>query len=616
MTGPERVPPRTLAVVCADWPVVAAGFSPDDPTPVVVLHANRVVATNAPARAAGVRVGLRRREAQSRCPEVRVVPHDPARDARRFESVVAALATLTPWVEITEPGVCSCAARGPSRYFGGDEALATLVVRTVLAALARPTDPPPTDSPPPSFPKSAPSCASEQPNGADFAGEVRVGVADGPLVARLAATQAPVGGTVVIPPGGSAAFLAPVPLRVLGPHVPDPEMLSTWLQLGLTTLGDVAALPTGAVLGRFGPDGAWVHRLARGLDPQGLHPEPVPPDVAEAIDLDPPVERSDAVAFAARTAAESLVTHLADRGLACTQVVVTLHTDHDEVHERLWRLDGPARPAGGMRSLAAAIADRARWQVDGWLSAPVRNRPTAGIVRLVLAPGSVEPARGSQLGFWGGGAGAGEQVVRAVARLEALVGPGAVRVAEARGGRHPGTEVELIPTAAIDVSVPRPVPIPGLDDLPDSSPFWVHVGQEGLSRTHPKRRDGHRNEVAEVPSWPGRLPTPSPSLVLDPPQLVEVLDLEGRPVEVDGRGEIHHPPASVHLSPSPERPGRRDTDTPIRVVAWAGPWPVDERWWDPAERRRQARVQVVTEDGDALLLARHDRRWWLTAVHT
>ena len=53
----------------------------------------------------------------------------------------------------------------------------------------------------------------------------------------------------------------------------------------------------------------------------------------------------------------------------------------------------------------------------------------------------------------------------------------------------------------------------------------------------------------------------------------------------------------------------------MRVVAWAGPWPVDERWWDPAERRRQARVQVVTEGGDALLLSRHDRRWWLTAVH-
>jgi protein ImuB len=110
-------------------------------------------------------------------------------------------------------------------------------------------------------------------------------------------------------------------------------------------------------------------------------------------------------------------------------------------------------------------------------------------------------------------------------------------------------------------------------------------------------------------------------LVIDPPQLVEVLDAEGRPVEVDGRGEIHHPPASVCLAPATEPVGgarpvpRRRTEPTMRVVAWAGPWPVDERWWDPAERRRQARVQVVTEGGDALLLSRHDRRWWLTAVH-
>jgi protein ImuB len=651
-TGPDRLPPRTLAVVCADWPVIAAGFAPDDPTPVAVLHANRVVATNAAARSAGVRVGLRRREAQGRCPEVLVVAHDPARDARRFEPVVAALATLTPWVEITEPGVCSCAARGPSRYFGGDAALAALVVRTVLAV---------DDSPDSPAPKSggkggaaqhpAPNLGEQEPGGVpdDRATtpthppiEVRVGVADGPLVARLAATQAPAEGTVVVPAGGSAAFLAPVPLRVLGPHAPDPDVLSTWLQLGLTTLGDVAALPTGAVLGRFGPDGAWVHRLARGLDPQGLRPEPVPPDVAETIDLDPPVERADAVAFAARTAAESLVERLSGRGLACTQVVVTLHTDHDEVHERLWRLDGPARPAGGTRPLAAAIADRARWQVDGWLSGPVRNRPTAGIARLVLAPGTVEPARGSQLGFWGGSAGAGEQVVRAVARLEALVGPEAVRVAEARGGRHPGTEVELVPTAAVDVSVARTVAMPD-----DPLPFWVRDDQAGWLDAHPKRdrdddgeldavdpgkttssgktagtgRAAKSGDAVEWPTWPGRLPAPSPSLVLDPPQLVEVLDDEGRPVEVDGRGEIHHPPASVCLSPASEPVGgarsvqRGRAEPTIRVVAWAGPWPVDERWWDPAERRRQARVQVVTEDGDALLLARHDRRWWLTAVH-
>ena len=529
---------RTLAVLCPDWEVVAAGFEAADPRPVAVVRANRVVATNAAARADDVVVGARRREAQGRCPDLLIVAHDPARDARAFEPVVAALATLTPRVEITEPGVCSFATRGPSRYFGGDEALA----QRAAAAAA----------------------------GADPDLDVRVGVADGPLVARLAATRAGRGRPRVVPPGTAAAFLAPAPLAALATFVPDPDVLDTWERLGLTTIGEVGALPTGAVVARFGPAGQWVHRLARGLDPQLLRPEPVPPDVTVAADLDPPAERAEAVAFVARTLAEELVDRLGGWGLACTQVVVTAHTEHGETHERCWRLDGPARASGAPRSLAAAIADRARWQVDGWLSGPAAIRPTAGVSRLVLAPGSVEPARGRQLGFWGGEAGAGERVVRAVARLEGLVGPDAVRVAEARGGRRSGDEVGLVPTAAVDVSVARQVAL-----------------------------------TFGAAPWPGRLPAPSPSVVHRPARPAEVLDAEGRSVEVTGRGEVRRPPHTVRV----------EADPPHDVVAWAGPWPVDQRWWDAEAHERRARLQVVTDQGVALLLGRADGSWWVDAVY-
>jgi hypothetical protein len=29
------------------------------------------------------------------------------------------------------------------------------------------------------------------------------------------------------------------------------------------------------------------------------------------------------------------------------------------------------------------------------------------------------------------------------------------------------------------------------------------------------------------------------------------------------------------------------------VVAWAGPWPVEERWWDPRRARRAVRLQLL-----------------------
>ena len=84
---------RVLALWCMDWPAVAAasaaGLAATDP--IAVTLANRVIACSASARAVGVRRGLRRREAQARCPQLYVSTADPARDARHFEDVTAAV---------------------------------------------------------------------------------------------------------------------------------------------------------------------------------------------------------------------------------------------------------------------------------------------------------------------------------------------------------------------------------------------------------------------------------------------------------------------------------------------------------------------------------------------
>ena len=43
---------------------------------------------------------------------------------------------------------------------------------------------------------------------------------------------------------------------------------------------------------------------------------------------------------------------------------------------------------------------------------------------------------------------------------------------------------------------------------------------------------------------------------------------------------------------------------PQPIIGWAGPWPLDERWWDEHRHRRMARFQVVTADGAAHLARR------------
>jgi protein ImuB len=89
------------------------------------------------------------------------------------------------------------------------------------------------------------------------------------------------------------------------------------------------------------------------------------------------------------------------------------------------------------------------------------------------------------------------------------------------------------------------------------------------------------------------------------PIRAEVVDVDGKPVAVGGRGSASAEPKRVSVDGGEWR----------EVVAWAGPWPVDERWWDPGAHRRRARWQVVTADGTAHLLAVEGGRWSVEATY-
>ena len=130
-----RTRTRTIVVWCPDWPAVAAARQANRPAgdPVAVLHANRVRACTAAARAEGVHVGQRRRDAQARCPDLLITGVDQDRDARMFEPVAAAVEALAPGVEVLRCGVVACPARGPARYFGSEDAAAERIVDAVEA---------------------------------------------------------------------------------------------------------------------------------------------------------------------------------------------------------------------------------------------------------------------------------------------------------------------------------------------------------------------------------------------------------------------------------------------------------------------------------------------------
>src|SRR5918999_3285171 len=247
-----------VVVWCPDWPVVAAGAPPG--IPAAVVHANRVIACSPAARAEGVLPGLRRREAQGRCPELELLAHDPARDARAFEPVLVAVEELTPWVEVLRPGECAFPARGAARYHGGEPALAVTVTAAVHAALG-------------DRGQRRPEGGLDLDQSGLGRGGCRVGIADGTFAAGLAARH-----QAIVPPGGSRAFLAPFPVAVLD----RPDLADLLVRLGLRTLGDLAALPRADLATRFGPEGARASRLASGLDEQPRGARRLPPDLRVA----------------------------------------------------------------------------------------------------------------------------------------------------------------------------------------------------------------------------------------------------------------------------------------------------------------------------------------------
>ncbi len=449
-----------VAVWCPDWPVVAAGVAAG--VPAVVLHANRVVARSPAAAADGVVIGQRRRQAQQRCPDVVLLDHDTDRDARAFEPVVRAVGRFAPRLEVVEPGWLSLGARGPSRYFGGDERLAEQVVAAVRGEAAT---------------------------------DVGVGVADGRFAAAVAARRAG-RRPVVVPPDASAAFLAPLPVAWLH-HVgeADAELVGLFARLGLARLGDLAALPAGDVLARFGPPGRHAHRMAGGLDDRPAGGAEPPPERHVEQTFDDPVIQLEPLVFTGKHLADELVAALAAEGRVCTRLVVTAETEHGERSERAWYR------AAGMS--AAAMVERVRWQLDGWTSS---GELSAGVVLLRLAPDEVRGDDGDQLRLWGGPSAADERATRTVARLAGLIGDRAVQVPAWRGGRLPGDRYGWVPASTTD-----------LTDADDTA-----------ERLRPR----------VTGPWPGSLPAPSPAVVLPEVQPAEVLDAAGRVVEVSGRGEV------------------------------------------------------------------------------
>jgi protein ImuB len=480
-------------------------------TPVAVFDKGMVLACNPPARADGVRRGMRRRDAQSRCPGLVVADHRPESDARAFEDILLAIEELSPGVAPLRPGLC--ALRTEAQFYGGEaEAAAVIAERLVDLGVW----------------------------------DVRLGVADGLFAAEQAARQALAQDVLVVPAGESAAFLADLPIETLD----APELVSLLRRMGLTTLGAFARLSAADVHTRFGSHGALLHRYARGLDPHPISRRAVPPELTAALTLEPPLDLVDPIAFSLRTTAERFVTDLAAYGLVCTTVRIEVDSNAVLGSARSWM---HPRWFG-----ATDLIDRVRWQLAAGMPGTVDG------VRLI--PEVVEPLSDHADSLFGGAP--DDRVVRGISRVQGMVGHEGVLSVAVQGGRSPADRTLTAP--------------------------WG----EQASNVRPIER-----------AWPGRIPAPAPATVFTRPTEALVVGAEGQPVVVTGRGSVTCPPERFRVS----------SDAPLEsapwqpVASWAGPWPIEELWWDEATSRRIARFQVVGVDGSAWLMVVENGKWFTEA---
>jgi hypothetical protein len=137
-------------------------------------------------------------------------------------ALLDALDQLCPFTEVIRLGLFALPLRGPSRFFGGDDAVLDMVRQCVLDVVG-----------------VAP----------------RLGVAEGLFCAELAAQR-----EVIVPRGESDAFRRAQPLAVLGRK----DLTTTCQRLGIHTVGAFAELAPARVGERFNKHALTLHRVARG----------------------------------------------------------------------------------------------------------------------------------------------------------------------------------------------------------------------------------------------------------------------------------------------------------------------------------------------------------------
>ncbi len=327
-----------MAVVCVWVPAfrlaVARLTQPgiDLDAPLVLadrIERGRVVDCTLTAAACGVRPGMTLVQAQAVAVEARTVFDDPVADARVWAEILEALDAASPIVEDGGLGRAFVEMHG----IAGDPVGWLGAVRGTLAGFDVP---------------------------------VRVGFGPNRFVAHAATWR----GDGLVCESDPAAFLAPLPIELaLDESIPSRAARATMRErlrlLGVTTLGELAALPHGPFVRRFGVEAARWHDLARGIDDRPLEPRKRALRVDRALYGEGEASSQEQVLFALRTLVGWVVDDLSAAGKRAGRLVLQLECEDGETREVTTRVAQPT-------ALPATLFELLRARLEGVvLTAPV-----------------------------------------------------------------------------------------------------------------------------------------------------------------------------------------------------------------------------------------------------
>lgn len=311
-----------MPIVCLLVPAFRLGVARlSDPTipldaPILVadkIERGRVVECSPLAAALGARAGMTLVQAQAAARDARVVVDDPRQDIEVWRAMLDALDAASPLVEDAGLG---CAYLEMHGIIGGADGWLA-AVREALAGFDLP---------------------------------LRLGLAASPFVARAGAL---VRDGSCIDAAAAAAFLAPLPLETLELAAIAIERLAI---LGVHTLGQLAALPHGPFVRRFGAAAAVWHDRARGIDPRPLRPRTHTMRIDRSLYGEGTATSEEQVLFALRAIVGQVVDDLGITGKRCGALILSLECEDGDVHEITTRVAQPtAQPATLFELLRARL---------------------------------------------------------------------------------------------------------------------------------------------------------------------------------------------------------------------------------------------------------------------